>query len=110
MFNLAPRFAATASTQDLIARRVPGHYRAPARIERAVRDSVAVEHGRSLVEGARVRALEYVSTEALQAVGGLTELEAHYIRRCPLGEARYRAIVDTAAMALAQIVAETGRS
>lgn len=88
---------------------VTGHYRAPARIERAVVEGVAIEHGRGLVQAARVRALEYVSTEALQAVAGLTELETLYLRRSPLGEARYRAIVDTASVAMANIVADTGR-
>ena len=90
--------------------RVTNHYRAPARIERAVREGVAVEHGRGLVQAARVRALEYVSTESMQAVAGLTELETLYLRRSPLGEGRYRAIADTAAIALANIVADTGRA
>ena len=89
--------------------RVTNHYQAPARIERAVRDGVAVEHGRGLVQAARVRALEYVSNEAMQAVAGLTELETLYLRRSPLGEGRYRAIADTAAVAFSNIVAETGR-
>ena len=89
--------------------RVTNHYRAPGRIERAVREGVAVEHGRGLYQGARVRALEYVSTEAMQAVAGLTELETLYLRRSPLGEGRYRAIADNAAIAFATIVAETGR-
>lgn len=82
----------------------------PARVVRAVDHGVAVEHGRGIVQAARVRALEYVATEALQAVAGLTELETLYIQRSPLGEGRYRAIADTAAVAMANIVAETGRS
>lgn len=82
----------------------------PARVQRAVQTAVAVEHGRGVVQAARVRALDYVANEAMQAVGGLTELEALYISRCPLGEGRYRAIADTAAVAMANIVAETGRA
>lgn len=45
----------------------------------------------------------------MQAVAGLTELETLYLSRSPLGEARYRAIANTASVALANIVAETGR-
>ncbi len=86
--------------------------RAPvsARVQRAVQTAVAVEHGRGVVQAARVRALDYVANEAMQAVAGLTELEALYISRCPLGEGRYRAIADTAAVAMANIVADTGRA
>lgn len=82
----------------------------PARVVRAVDQGVAIEHGRGIVQAARVRALEYVSTEAMQAAAGITELETLHLQRSPLGEGRYRAIADTAAIALANIVAETGRS
>lgn len=84
--------------------------RPPAHVQRAVQEAVAVEHGRGLVQAARVRALEYVAHEAMQAVAGLSELEALYIQRTPLGEQRYRAIADTAACAVANIVAEAGRT
>lgn len=86
-----------------------GRQAVPARIQRAVHEGVAVEHGRGLVQAARVRALGYVANEAMQSVAGLTELEALYISRCPLGEGRYRAIADTAAVMMANIVADTGR-
>lgn len=110
MSTLPQRLAEALQPSDAaIEQRVQHSFRAPARIERAVREGVAVEHGRGLVQAARVRALEYVSTEAMQAVAGLTELETMYLRRTPLGENRYRAIADTAAVALATIVADTGR-
>lgn len=103
-------FNPLAHTSDSRAvERVSGRIQPPARLERAVQQGVAAEHGRGLVQAARVRALEYVSTEALQAVAGLTELETLYLRRSPLGEGRYRAIVDTAAVAFANIVGDTGR-
>ncbi|WP_297547281.1 hypothetical protein [Amycolatopsis sp.] len=41
---------------------------------------------------------------------GLTDMEAMALQRNPLGDARYKAIVDTATASLAYIVAETGRS
>jgi len=108
-----PHLARTLTdTLDILTpRQAAGrHHRAPTHVRRAVHEGVALEHGRGLVAAARVRALEYVSTEAMQAVAGLTELEALYLSRCPLGEGRYRAIADTAAVALATIVAETGRA
>lgn len=112
MSNIPERLAETLRPRaaDSVVERVSNQYRVPARIERAVRAGVAVEHGRGLVQAARVRALEYVSNEAMQAVAGLTELETLYLRRSPLGEARYRSIADTAAVAMANIVADTGRS
>ncbi len=107
--NLPSRLRDAA--ESLTGREVAlGRQTAPVRVQRAVREGVAVEHGRGIVQAARVRGLEYVSTEALQAVAGLTELETLYIQRSPLGEGRYRAIADTAAVAMANIVAETGRS
>jgi hypothetical protein len=36
----------------------------------------------------------YLANAALQSVGALTALEQHLITVAPLGEARYRAIVD----------------
>ncbi|WP_073844894.1 hypothetical protein [Amycolatopsis sp. CB00013] len=81
----------------------------PARIERAVHESVALEHGNGIIQAAKVRAVELVANEGMQAVAGLSQLEALHLQRCPLGEARYRTIADTAAVAIASIVAETGR-
>ncbi|OLT23164.1 hypothetical protein BJF78_07365 [Pseudonocardia sp. CNS-139] len=101
--------ALSPEPDDTTLERITSSIRPPARIERATHAAVAVEHGRGLVAAARARALEYVATEAMQAVAGLTELETLYLRRTPLGEARYRAIADTASVCLAQIVAETGR-
>ncbi|PWW53673.1 hypothetical protein [Actinokineospora spheciospongiae] len=83
--------------------------RSTARIQRAVQHDVAVEQGRAIVAAARTQAVEYVGHSALRAVEGLTEMEAQALQRTPLGDARYKAIVDTATSALARIVAETGR-
>jgi len=82
----------------------------PARYERAVENEVAVIQGRGIIQAARTQAVEYVAYSALRAVEGLTDMEALAIQRNPLGEPRYRAIVDTATGALARIVAETGQS
>ncbi len=81
----------------------------PARLERAVSNEVAVVQGRAIVQTARTQAVEYVAHSALRAVEGLTQMEELALQRAPLGDARYRAIVDTATGALARIVAETGQ-
>lgn len=79
----------------------------PTRLERAVSNEVAVVQGRAIVQAARTQAVEYVAHSALRAVEGLTEMETLALQRAPLGDARYKAIVDTATGALARIVAET---
>jgi hypothetical protein len=84
-------------------------WRVPARIGRAVHTEVAIVGGQAIVEAARTQAVEYVAHSALRAIEGLTGLEALALTRNPLGDARYKAIVDTAAARLAHIVAETAR-
>jgi len=81
----------------------------PARLERAVRGEIDLMQGRAIVQTARTQAVEYAAHSALRAVEGLTDIEALALHRNPLGDARYKAIVDTATGALARIVAETGR-
>jgi len=83
--------------------------RPPARVQRAVREGVAIEQGRGLVQAARVQAVHYVTHTAARAVEDLTDMEALAISRNPLAEPRLKAIVDTATAACAHIVAETGR-
>jgi len=101
MSNLARRFSDALDS-------VSGN-QVPARVERATRYEVAVVQGRAIVQAARTQAVEYVAHSALRAVEGLTDMEALALTRNPLGEARYKAIVDTATANLARIVAETGR-
>jgi len=79
------------------------------RLERAIRSEVDLVQGRAVVQAARTQAVEYVAHSALRAVEGLTEMETQALMRAPLGDARYKAIVDTATGALARIVAETGQ-
>jgi hypothetical protein len=86
-----------------------GHALSP-RLERAIRGEVDLVQGRAIVQAARTQAVEYVAHSALRAVEGLTEMETLALQRAPLGDARYKAIVDTATGALARIVAETGRA
>jgi hypothetical protein len=81
----------------------------PTRIERAIRHETAVEHGRGIVQAARVRAVEHVAHEALSATSHLSQLEALYTRQAPHAAGRLQAIADMAALSMADIVAETGR-
>ena len=72
----------------------------PALVERAVRDEVALVQGRGIVQGARTQAVEYVAHSALRAVEDLTAMETLAMERNPLGDARYKAIVDAATASL----------
>jgi len=88
--------------------RAAGHTPSP-RLERALRSEVDLVQSRAVVQAARTQAVEYVAHSALRAVEGLTEMETQALQRNPLGDARYKAIVDTATGALARLVAETGQ-
>jgi len=90
--------------------RVHGRGNVTPRIQRAVEQAVALEHGRAIIQAARVRGVDYVGTEAMQTVAGITDLETLYLQRSPLGEGRFKLIADTVTCAVAGIVAETGRS
>lgn len=46
----------------------------------------------------------FLTNSALQNVGALTALEQHLIQVAPLGEARYKHIVDAYAMGAAQAI------
>lgn len=98
------------TSDDRAVERISGCFQPPARVERAVRQGVAVEHGRGIVVAARVRAVEHVANEALHATGRLSQSEGFWMQHAPRGAGRYQVIADLAAMALADIVAETGRS
>lgn len=89
--------------------RASGHA-LPARLERALRNEIDRVQTRAVVQATRTQAVEYVAHSALRAVEGLTEMETQALQRAPLGDARYKAIVDTATGALARIVAETGQA
>ena len=69
--------------------------------------SRAVEHvqGQAVVAEVREQARAFLTNTALQNVGALTALEQHLIQVAPLGEARYRHIVDAYAMGAAQAIA-----
>lgn len=60
--------------------------------------------GRTLVADAYEQGRGVLANTALQNVGALTALEQHLIEIAPLGEARYKAIVDAYALGAAQSI------
>jgi hypothetical protein len=59
----------------------------------AVREIERVQ-AQALIANVREEGRALLTNTALQSVGALTALEQHLIQIAPLGEARYRAIVD----------------
>lgn len=68
----------------------------------------AVQHERekTAVAVARANRVALTAHVALQRAAEISELENRLIQMAPLGEARYRAIADAAAMGLANIVGQ----
>lgn len=58
----------------------------------------------ALVADTREQGRALLTNTALQNVGALTALEQHLIQVAPLGEARYKHIVDAYAMGAAQTI------
>lgn len=59
----------------------------------------------ALVADVREQGRAFLTNTALQNVGALSALEAHLIQVAPLGEARYKHIVDSYAAGAAQAIA-----
>lgn len=59
----------------------------------------------ALVADVKEQGRALLTNTALQNVGSLSALEAHLIQVAPLGEARYKHIVDAYAMGAAQAIA-----
>lgn len=58
----------------------------------------------ALVADVREQGRAFLANTALQNVGALTALEQHLISSLPLGEARYKHIVDAYTMGAAQAI------
>jgi len=76
------------------------------RVPRDVVRAVQREYGRGLIQTARVEARAHVARVALVNTALLSADEASFIQMAPLGEARYKAIVDAYAIYAAS---EVGR-
>jgi hypothetical protein len=57
-----------------------------------------------LIADTREQGRALLTNTSLQNVGALTALEQHLIQIAPLGEARYKHIVDSYAMGAAQAI------
>ncbi|NQX29532.1 hypothetical protein HQQ81_19485 [Microbacteriaceae bacterium VKM Ac-2854] len=74
-------------------------------IQRQIGREVERMQGRALVADVKEQGRALLTNTALQNVGALSALEAHLIQVAPLGEARYKHIVDAYAMGAAQAIA-----
>lgn len=86
----------------------PRPYASP-QVRQATERAAAIEHGRALVFAARLRGMERVTSEAMQAVGSLAREEAYWVQAAPHAGARIQAIADIAAASIANIVQDAGR-
>jgi O-acetyl-ADP-ribose deacetylase (regulator of RNase III) len=68
--------------------------RTPARLPRDIERRVDTAHGTAVVGAARVNAAAYVTHAALQFTASLTAEESRLIEQVPLGEGRFKALVD----------------
>jgi len=72
--------------------------RSSGRVSREVVKAVQREHGRGLVLAARLNARAHAARTGLINTAMLSKDEEHFIQFAPLGEARYKAIIDTYAI------------
>ena len=63
-------------------------------MERVTHREVERTVGHALVARTREQARAALANEVLEAAGSLSAFEGHLIQIAPLGEARYKAIVD----------------
>jgi hypothetical protein len=60
--------------------------------------------GQAIVAEVKEQGRAFLTNSVLQSVGALTALEQHLIQVAPLGEARYKHIVDSFTMGAAQAI------
>jgi Lon protease-like protein len=77
--------------------------RAPG-LSKPARQAVQSEREATAVATTRVNRVALTAQVAMQRAAELSEMEARLIKLAPVGEARYQAIADAAAMAMAGIV------
>ena len=75
------------------------------RVSRDIARRAQQAAGDGLVAATRIQAVAYCGNVALNEVAMLSSMEGELIKRAPLGEARYQAIVDTVAGVMASEIA-----
>jgi len=88
--------------------RLGGSVERSGRTPRPVVQAVRLVRGEAVVEAARVSGAAFVTHTALELAAQLSGEEARLLAVCPLGEARYRLIVDQYAATAATLVARWG--
>ncbi|WP_431795265.1 hypothetical protein [Microbacterium enclense] len=73
-------------------------------IQRQTSREVERVQGQAIVAEVKEQGRAFLTNSVLQNVGALTALEQHLIQVAPLGEARYKHIVDSYAMGAAQAI------
>jgi hypothetical protein len=73
-------------------------------IQRQTGREIERMQGQALVADVKEQGRSLLTNTALQNVGALSALEQHLIQVAPLGEARYKHIVDAYAMGAAQAI------
>lgn len=73
-------------------------------IQRQAGREIERVQAQALVADTREQGRAFLANTALQNTGALTSLEEHLVQVAPLGEARYKHIVDAYAMGAAQAI------
>lgn len=73
-------------------------------VQRQIRKEVELAHGRANLAYAMEEARGLLATHALEIAGSLSAMEAQLLAVAPLGEARYKLIVDSFAMGAANAI------
>lgn len=76
-----------------------------ARTQRQTGREIDQVRSRAVVAATVEQGREFIAERALEAAGSLSALETHLIQVAPLGEARYKHIVDAYAMGAARTIA-----
>lgn len=76
----------------------------PNAVQRQVRRDVELAHGRASLAYATEEARGILANHALEIAGSLSAMETQLLQVAPLGEARYKLIVDSYAMGAANAI------
>lgn len=93
---------------DLVRRKASGLVRPGERVPRPLLRQMEIERQAGLVRASQLQTAAYVTHVALALVATLSAEEARMIVGSPLGEARYRMIVDHFTGVAAAKIAEMG--
>lgn len=95
----------SASNSSLVSLRGSSGGLFPSSVQRVTQRDLERTVGEAQVALVREQARGVLTNEILEITGSLTALESHLIQIAPLGEARYKAIVDSFVMGAANSIA-----